>query len=129
MKIHSFIGERTTIKGNLQCTEDFLIEGAVEGNLRSNGAIILGKDAAIRGEVVAREVAIAGSVVGTVKCSERLEILQSAEVAGTVQAPSLKLEAGARVNAQIIMTEQPAESRLTPQNKDEARTSNLGSRI
>ena len=56
MTIHSYVGSNTTIKGNLECSDNFLVEGAVEGNLNPDGAIVLGKDAVVRGDVRAREV-------------------------------------------------------------------------
>jgi cytoskeletal protein CcmA (bactofilin family) len=102
--IYSYVGSNTTVKGNLECSEDFLIEGAVEGNLHSEGMIVLGKDAVVRGEVSAKEVAISGTVVGTIRCSGRVEIFASAKIVGTVQTPVLKMEPGAKVRARIIMS-------------------------
>ena len=104
MTLHSYVGSNTTIKGNFECREDFVVEGAVEGNLSSEGLIILGKDAVVKGEVSAKKVAISGVVVGTVRCSERLEIYESAKIIGTIQVPVLKMAPGAQINARIIMS-------------------------
>ena len=102
--LHSYVGSNTTIKGNFECKEDFLVEGTVEGNLRSEGLIVLGKEAVVKGEVSAKEVAISGTIVGTVTCLERLEIFESAKIKGIIQAPVLKMASGAQVNARIIMS-------------------------
>ena len=104
MAINSYIGSDTKIKGNFECSKDFLVEGAVEGSLRSAGSIFLGKEAVVRGEVVAREVAVSGTVIGTIRCSARLEIYRSAHILGTVLVPALKMESGAKVHARIIMS-------------------------
>ena len=104
MTLHSYVGSNTTIKGNFECREDFVVEGAVEGNLSSEGLIILGKDAVVKGEVSAKKVAISGVVVGTVRCSERLEIYDSAKIIGNIQVPVLKMAPGAQINARIIMS-------------------------
>ena len=104
MTLHSYVGSNTTIKGNFECREDFVVEGAVEGNLSSEGLIVLGKDAVVKGEVSAKKVAISGVVVGTVRCSERLEIYESAKIIGTIQVPVLKMAPGAQINARIIMS-------------------------
>ena len=104
MTLHSYVGSNTTIKGNFECREDFVVEGTVEGNLSSEGLIILGKDAVVKGEVSAKKVAISGVVVGTVRCSERLEIYESAKIIGTIQVPVLKMAPGAQINARIIMS-------------------------
>ena len=104
MTLHSYVGSNTTIKGNFECKEDFLVEGTVEGNLRSEGLIVLGKEAVVKGEVSAKEVAISGIIVGTVTCLERLEIFESAKIMGTIQTPVLKMASGAQINARIIMS-------------------------
>ena len=119
MTIHSYVGSKTTIKGNLECNENFLVEGAVEGKLNSNGTIVLGKDAVVRGEVRAREVAVSGIVVGRIRCSDRLEIFDSAKIIGTIQAPVLKMEPGAQVNGRIVMSrssEEVARISQSPEN-------------
>ena len=104
MTLHSYVGSNTTIKGNFECREDFVVEGTVEGNLSSEGLIVLGKDAVVKGEVSAKKVAISGVVVGTVRCSERLEIYQSAKIIGTIQTPVLVMVPGAQINAEIMMS-------------------------
>jgi cytoskeletal protein CcmA (bactofilin family) len=117
--IHSYVGSNTTIKGNLECSENFLVEGAVEGNLNSRGTIVLGKDSVVRGEVRAREVAVSGIVVGTIRCSNRLEIFQSAKIIGTIQAPVMKMEPGALVNGRVLMSRKNEEVELIPHSPEE----------
>ena len=116
MTLHSYVGSNTTIKGNFECREDFVVEGAVEGNLSSEGLIVLGKDAVVKGEVSAKKVAISGVVVGTVRCSERLEIYESAKIIGTIQVPVLKMAPGAQINARIIMSRKDDDFELISQS-------------
>ena len=116
MTLHSYVGCNTTIKGNFECREDFVVEGAVEGNLSSEGVIVLGKDAVVKGEVSAKKVAISGVVVGTVRCSERLEIYQSAKIIGTIQVPVLKMAPGAQIDARIIMSRKDDDFELISQS-------------
>ena len=120
MTLHSYVGSNTTIKGNFECREDFLVEGAVEGNLSSEGLIVLGKEAVVKGEVSAKEVAISGIVIGTVRCSERVEIFESAKIIGTIQAPVLKMEPGAQINARIIMSRKSEEVELISQSPEDS---------
>ena len=123
MTIHSYVGSNTTIKGNLECSENFLVEGAVEGNLNSNGTIVLGKDAVVRGEVRAQEVAVSGIVVGTIRCSDRLEIFESAKIIGTIQAPVLKMEPGAQINGRVLMSRNNEEVELLPKSLEDSSSS------
>jgi len=121
--IHSYVGSKTTIKGNLECSKNFLVEGAVEGSLNSDGIIVLGKDAVVRGEVRAREVAVSGIVVGTIICSDRLEVFASAKIIGTIQAPVLKMEPGAQINGRIVMSRSSEEVELTAQIPEDSSSS------
>ena len=123
MTIHSYVGSKTTIKGNLECSENFLVEGAVEGNLNSDGTIVLGKDAVVRGEVRAREVAVSGIVVGRIRCSDRLEIFESAKIIGTIQAPVLKMEPGAQINGRVLMSRNNEKVELIPQSPEDSSSS------
>ena len=123
MTIHSYVGSKTTIKGNLECSKNFLVEGAVEGSLNSDGIIVLGKDAVVRGEVRAREVAVSGIVVGTIICSDRLEVFASAKIIGTIQAPVLKMEPGAQINGRIVMSRSSEEVELTAQIPEDSSSS------
>jgi cytoskeletal protein CcmA (bactofilin family) len=127
--IHSYVGSNTTIKGNLECSENFLVEGAVEGNLNSHGTIVLGKDAVVRGEVRAREVAVSGVVLGRIICSDRLEIFESAKIIGTIQAPVLKMEPGAQINGRVLMSGNNEEVELLPQGPEDARSSTAKSHL
>ena len=120
MTIHSYVGSNTTIKGNLECSENFLMEGTVEGNLNSHGTLVLGKDAVVRGDVRAREVAVSGIVVGTIRCSDRLEIFESAKIIGTIQAPVLKMEPGAQINGRVLMSRTNEEVELLPQSSEDS---------
>ena len=121
MTLHSYVGSNTTIKGNFQCKEDFLVEGTVEGNLSSAGLIVLGKDAAVKGEEVsAKEIAISGIVTGTVRCSDRLEIFESAKITGTVQTPVLKMAPGAQINARIIMSRKVEDVELISHSPEDS---------
>jgi cytoskeletal protein CcmA (bactofilin family) len=111
--IRTYIGSDTTVKGDLECGGDFLIEGAVEGNLRSEGSILIGREAMVRGEVVARAVAVSGTVIGTIQCLAKLEICGSAQIIGTVLAPELSMESGAKIHARVLMSKPTREHQLT----------------
>ena len=120
MTLHSYVGSNTTIKGNFQCKEDFLVEGAVEGNLSSEGLIVLGKEAVVKGEVSAKEIAVSGIVTGTVRCSDMLEIFESAKITGTIQTPVLKMAPGAQINARIIMSRKIEDVELISHSQEES---------
>ena len=124
MALHSYIGTNTTLKGDFECDDDFLIEGSVEGSLYSKGSIVIGRKAVVRGDVCAQEVAISGIVVGTIVCAKRIDIFEAAKIVGTIQTPVIKMEKGAKVNGRIIMS-QLEEIKLISQAPDECLSSDV----
>ncbi len=80
----------------------------------------MGKDAVVKGEVSAREVAIAGTLVGTIRCAKKLEVFASAKIVGTIQAPVIKMESGAQVNARIIMSRKIEDVELISHSQQDA---------
>ena len=124
MALHSYVGTNTTLKGNFECDDDFLIEGSVEGSLCSKGSIVIGREAVVRGDVCAGEVAISGIVVGTIMCSKRIDIFEAAKIVGTIKTPVLKMEKGAKVNGRIIMS-QLQEIELISEASDESLSSDV----
>ena len=127
MALHSYVGSNTTLEGKFECDDDFLIEGSVEGSLCSKGTIVIGREAVVRGDVSAKEVAISGIVVGTIICTKRIDIFEAAKIVGTIQTPVLKMEMGAKVNGRIIMS-QLQEIGLITEAPDETLSSDVEAR-
>ena len=120
MTIHSYVGSNSTLKGDFECREDFLVEGNVEGNLRSEGTIVVAKSAVVKGEVLARQVAVSGTIVGRARCTERLDIFASARIDGTIQAPVVKVESGAKINARVIMSSELQDTELISHSPEDS---------
>jgi len=120
MTIRSYVGSNSTLKGDFECREDFLVEGRVEGNLRSEGTIVVAKSAVVNGGVLARQVAVSGTIVGTTRCSERLDIFASARIDGTIHAPIVKIDSGAKINARVIMSSKLQDADLISHAPEDA---------
>jgi cytoskeletal protein CcmA (bactofilin family) len=83
----------------------FSRRGLCRGESEIRRADSLGEGSGVvKGEVWAKEVATSGIIVGTVPCSEKLEIFESAKIIGTIQTVVLKMAPGAQINARILMS-------------------------
>jgi cytoskeletal protein CcmA (bactofilin family) len=83
------------IKGSIRFTNDLLVDGRIEGEINSDGALTVAENAYIKAEIKTQSVVIYGKVHGNIICTDRVEIKQSAEMVGDVKAVSLSIEPGA----------------------------------
>jgi cytoskeletal protein CcmA (bactofilin family) len=81
----------------------------VKGKIRIDRKVTVGGTGDIEGDVLARSVVVAGKVQGQIVAQERAELLASAEVRGSVQAPKVVIAEGARLEGSVAMTQAPAE--------------------
>jgi cytoskeletal protein CcmA (bactofilin family) len=99
------IGEGCRVKGELVLSGVSEIYGQAEGIIVAHGELYIGPEAIVCGEISAETLRIAGSVVGPVKCSARLEMLSGARVAGNVTTPVLGVQDGVQYAGECRMPE------------------------
>ena len=77
--IDSLIGVGSTITGDIEFTGGLRIDGHVIGDIRSTGdkpgTLVLSEMAKIEGEIDVDHVVVNGTVAGTVRAKEYLELL------------------------------------------------------
>lgn len=107
----TFIGANITIEGTISGSEPVVVEGAVRGNVRLTGDLLLGTKARIEATVHARNVTIEGKLTGDVSADERVELVASASVDGNIKAPKIVVAEGARFRGNVDMgSQRPRES-------------------
>jgi cytoskeletal protein CcmA (bactofilin family) len=90
------IGSTIVIKGDITAQEDMVISGRLEGSITVTGHVLtVNEGAEILATVRAKAVLISGHVLGALSADERLELRQTAEVEGELEAPVLKVVDGA----------------------------------
>ena len=95
-------GRTITIRGNIDCVEDVLIEGRIDGHIwNENHAVTVGADAVVKGDIVARIITVRGEVDGTMMASGRVDIMDEARVTGRVLSQRFMLAEGASFNGRV----------------------------
>ena len=89
----SIISRDLKIVGNLQCAGEIQIEGAVEGDIRSQ-SVTVGETAQVSGSIHAETVRVSGAVQGEIEANSVI-LEKSAKVRGDVIHQTLTIEAGA----------------------------------
>ena len=89
--------------GRLYCRGSSRIGGKIEGQLISDGLLIIEDDALILAEIQAEEVIIQGRVKGSLTANVRVELCASSEFEGDIATPSLIINEGAQFNGSAVM--------------------------
>ncbi|MBT8188002.1 MAG: polymer-forming cytoskeletal protein [Croceitalea sp.] len=97
------IEKNTVIKGNITSQADFRIDGKLEGNVKTSGKVVIGKDGLIKGKVECVNADIEGKFDGELFVSELLSLKSTATIQGTVNVAKLAVEPGATFNAACTM--------------------------
>lgn len=89
--------------GKLYCRGSSRIGGRIEGQIVSEGLLIIEEGAVITAEVSAEEAIIQGEVQGRLKASGRVELCASARFDGDIISPVLIVNEGAQFNGRSCM--------------------------
>src|SRR5712691_1267371 len=90
------LGPGLKIKGELIGDEDLKLEGKIEGAISLGGhRLSVGSTAHIHADIVAREVVVAGEVIGNVNAPERIELKKGGSIVGDLTTARLVIEDGA----------------------------------
>ena len=109
-RVTAWIGQGVVVEGKITSTQDLRIDGKVEGTIEVGGhGLILGANAAVKANLVARSILISGTVIGNVTATDRLDLHASGTVEGDIQAPRLVVADGAvikgKVDTRRVMTD------------------------
>ena len=91
----TIIGEDTVITGTIRAEGAVRIDGRVEGDICTEGLLIVGEGAIVVGNVYAGTVVSRGLIVGDIVASEEVQLLDSASLNGTVRTPVFLADDGA----------------------------------
>ena len=83
------------LTGTLKFDTELIFDGKLDGEIISEGTLILGKNAVVKGEVRTKSVTIHGTVNGNVTVQERCELKSNAELLGDLKAMRIIIEEGA----------------------------------
>jgi cytoskeletal protein CcmA (bactofilin family) len=92
--VNSIIGEGTTLRGEFELDGLLRIDGVFFGKVVTNGKVLVGKNGKAECDIVAGTVVIGGTVKGEVIATERITLLSTGELIGTIKTPRLIIEEG-----------------------------------
>ncbi len=112
----TIIGPTVKVKGNFHGEGNIVIEGIVEGSVKTTNHLLITANAKILANVEAKNADIGGSVDGNIKISGYLKLSSSAIVNGDIEVLELSIEKGAIINGKCSMGKQAPNN--TIKNKE-----------
>ena len=105
----TLISAGSELQGDLRVRGALRVEGAVYGNVTTDGHLSLGPEARILGEVRAHSLAVGGRIDGIVRVRDHLKVLRGGVVRGHARYQSLEIERGGVVDGSTARASDPPE--------------------
>lgn len=104
--VETLIGPHVVIQGDLLFSGGLYIEGKVHGKViaeaGADSLLTLAVGGVIEGEINAPKTVISGRLIGDLRCSERVELTETAHIQGNIHYRLIEITAGAAVSGQLI---------------------------
>ena len=92
ISINTIIGSGSSISGDVHIHGFIRIDGDIDGNLETDGNVIIGENARIQGNLKAKSVIIGGIILGNVHAAENVKLLSNAVVIGDILSHKVQIE-------------------------------------
>lgn len=103
----SIVCKGISIRGEVTGTEDFQIDGEVNGTVQmSGGRVMIGPEGRVTGNIDAREIIVRGELKGNLRAGERILVGRTGIWRGDGVSPRLGIEEGAVVKGKLEVAEE-----------------------
>lgn len=107
------VGVNVALSGTLKDQNDIVVHGMVDGQVISDKSVSVGQSAQVKGPVKASTVTVAGTVRGEISAAERLEIMETGKVFGSITTKDLIVRSGAIISGKVEMATEVNEVKPT----------------
>lgn len=102
----AFVGKDVEFKGVITYSGTVRIDGALEGEIHTDGGLMVGPEAVIKAKVTAGTVVCHGSITGDIQATNQIVLCAPAVVEGSLTTPVLSMEEGVVFNGTLEMKAQ-----------------------
>jgi len=102
-EIRAFLGEGTQFKGVLSFAGAVRVDGQLEGEIIGEDVLIIGEPAQVKADIEVGTLVVSGLVQGNITAKQRVELLGTGRVAGTIRTPCFVVAEGAVFNGSCEM--------------------------
>jgi cytoskeletal protein CcmA (bactofilin family) len=102
--INAFVGKGVDFKGTISYHGTVRIDGTLEGEIHTEGTLLVGEEAVIKAKVTAGTIVCKGQITGDILAKEKVTLRAPAVINGGVETPMLSMEEGVQFNGTIEMS-------------------------
>jgi cytoskeletal protein CcmA (bactofilin family) len=101
--INAFVGKGVEFKGTITYSGTIRIDGYLDGEIHTDGVVLIGEEAVIQAKITAGTVVCKGKVTGDIVAKDCIKLRAPAVINGSVKAPVLSMEDGVLFNGALEM--------------------------
>ena len=101
---NSIIGEGSIFEGKFYIAGSLRIDGKFEGDIRTEDALIVGQTGKVKTNISAKEVVMAGTMIGDIDAKAEVKITETGRMLGDIIAPVLNLAKGVVLKGRVNIT-------------------------
>ena len=102
-EINAFLGAGTNYHGKLHFQGAVRIDGNFQGEVVSDGTLVIGQEAVVDGQIKVGQLVLSGNIRGEVEAKNKVVLHKTADLHGNIRTPVLVVEEGAVLEGQLIM--------------------------
>ena len=102
-KIGIIIGADMVVEGNIKATEAIRVEGNVNGDVSSEGTLVISSTGKVVGNIKGNNIMIAGTIEGDLLSGGRTEVASTGKIIGNIRTKSLIVDENAVFQGQCTM--------------------------
>ncbi len=92
--VSTVLGRETSFEGVLEFKRPLQINGEFQGEIITDGVLLIGESAIVKANIRAGSVVVGGQVFGNIEARTRLEMLASGKVHGNIRTAKLQIADG-----------------------------------
>ncbi len=102
--VATVLAEDLSVKGTMHFKDSVMIKGTFEGEIRSEGMLVVGPTAIINATIRTRTLVSHGDIEGDITASEQVVLKNTAIHKGDITTPNIVIESGSMFNGSCNTT-------------------------
>lgn len=102
-EINAFLGAGTNYHGRLHFQGAVRIDGNFQGEVESDGTLVIGQEAVVEGQIKVGQLVLSGRIRGEVSARDKVVLHKTADLQGDIRTPVLVVEEGAVLEGKLTM--------------------------
>lgn len=110
--VSAFVGKGVVFKGTITYNGTVRIDGTLDGEIHTDGILLVGEEAVITAKVTAGTIVCKGKITGDIHVKDKMKLRAPAIINGGITTPMLSIEEGVLFNGTLEMEQAASHSQL-----------------